>query len=403
MRKSSIQAAVAALVLSSAAMFVPNAHSADAAPKKKAWPSQMRELEKTLNDLLFDTSSDARFNDKKNFDTINKNAAKFAKLAGELNGKTAVPDKDPSLRMIGEDFAKEAKYAASAMAAGHREYARVMYGSITGYCIACHTRNPTGPQFTNFKVDSRLSGLKPLEKANYLAATRNFEPAFEEYEKVVKGGAVDSDTPFASERAVRGALGIAVRVKRDPDLALNLVDLVLKNAKTPFYLRERANQWKKSLLEWKAEKKKTGLSGEALYEEAIRVVGAAKATQKFPVDRSADVLYLRASSVVHDLLGTSMPGPLAAKANYLAGLCYEVLDDYGIRDFNEYYYMACIRADPHTVFARECYRRYEESVYFGYTGSSGTYVPADVRARLNEFELLSVPVATPKASDGGLQ
>jgi mono/diheme cytochrome c family protein len=403
MRSPVAKATLVALALTCAALVSVVARSEDSAPSKKAWPAQMRELEKTLNDLLFDTSSDARFSDKKNFATIDKNLAKFAKIAGELYGKTAAPDKDPSLRMISEDFAKESKYASDAMAAGHREYARVMIGSLTGYCIACHTRNPSGPQYTHVKLDSRLGGLKSLEKANYLAATRNFDQAFSEYEKIVKGGGEGGDSVFIGERALRGALGIAVRVKRDPELALKVVDVVASNPKTPFYLRERATAWKKSLVEWKNEKKKDGATGDAVYDEAVRLVGAAKAAQKFPADRSADVLYLRASSVVHDLLAVTPPGPLAAKANYLAGLCYEVLDDYGIRDFNEYYYRMCIRSDPHTVFARECYRRYEESVYFGYTGSGGTYVPADVRARLNEFELLSVPVSTPKAADSELQ
>jgi hypothetical protein len=101
------------------------------------------------------------------------------------------------------------------------------------------------------------------------------------------------------------------------------------------------------------------------------------------------MIYLRASAVLHELLGLAPKGELASKALYLAGLTYDVLNDYGIKDFSGFYYRSCIRTTPHTELAKECYRRYEEGVYFGYTGSGGTYIPADVRARLNELELLS--------------
>jgi mono/diheme cytochrome c family protein len=373
----------------------PNLYSAE---KNPVWATQMRSIEKTLNELLFDLSNETRFNDPKNFSAIDRNAEKFAVLARELNEKVAAPDKDPSLREIGDDFAKDARAAATAMKAGNRAYARVMLNASTGYCIACHTRNSSGPQFSALKIDARLDGMKPLEKADYLTATRNFDQAFLEYEKILKKSESGVGEAFLDEKAVRGALGIAIRVKHDPDLALALVNSLAANSKSPYFIRERAGQWKKSILEWKASAGKKA-SGESAYEEALKLIAEGKATQKFPVDRSADVLYLRASSLVHDLLSTGPKGPLLAKANYLAGLTYEVLDDYGIRNFNEYYYRACVRADPHTILAQECYRRYEESVYFGYTGSGGTYIPADVRARLSAVELLSVPPNGVKASE----
>lgn len=373
-------------------------------PEGTAWSSKMRALEHALNQVLIDISNDERFDDKKNFKSIERNVKELAKHAAavkEKNGRS--PDKDPSIDMIGSDFADEAAYAAKSYAAGHRAYARVILGSMTNYCVACHTRTNTGPSFAGIKIDPRIEGINPFAKGNYFVAIREFDRALAEFEKIAADGEKAKSRLFDYERALRAGLSVAVRVKRDPDVALRLVDYAIRNPGSPFFLREQAGEWKKSLLEWKAEKASKSTDAEKLFAEATRLTAKARETQKFPADRSADMLYLRASGVVHELLGLGPKGRMASNALYLAGLSYDVLNDYGIKDFSEYYYRDCIRISPHTDVAKACYRRYEESVYFGYTGSGGTYIPSDVRARLNSLELLSAPEADLKAKGSPLQ
>ncbi|MBS1962060.1 MAG: hypothetical protein JST04_07590 [Bdellovibrionales bacterium] len=372
--------------------------------KPKAWSAKMRELEAALGDVLFDISSDARFDDKKNFKKIEADAVRFAKLAHSVGDETSTaPDHDQGLGMVGSDFAQEADQAVKTLKAGHRAYARVILGTMTNYCVACHTRTNTGPSFNALKIDSRIEKLPALAKGSTLAAIREFDRALAEFERIVGDGTKMEGDVYDYERALRYGLSIAVRVKRDPDVALRLVEAAMKNAKAPYYLKAQAADWKKSIAEWKAEKPAAGGDAEKLLAEGARLVEKARSVQKFPADRSADIYYLRASGVVHEVLGLGPKGETAAKALYLAGLSYDVLYDYGVRDFGEFYYRACIRTTPHTNLARECYRRYEESVYFGYTGSGGTYIPSDVRARLNALELLSVPEPDPKASPAELR
>lgn len=373
-------------------------------PARAGWSQKMRALESTLNRLLIDISSDDRFNDKKNFKSIQKDANEFARLAHSIKSKSdGSPDKDLSLQLIGSDFASEATYAAKSLAAGHRAYARVILSSMTTYCIACHTRSGSGPQFSEAKLDPRLESLTPIAKGNYFIAVRNFDRAFAEFDKVASDPEKAATDPFEYERALRAGLSVAIRVKRDPALALKLVEDVIKNNKAPYFLREQAGDWKKSLLEWKADKPLVSKDPAKLFEEASRLVAKAKGIQKFPADRSADMIYLRASGVLHDLLGLSPSGTMASNALYLAGLTYDVLSDYGVKDFSEFYYRSCIRTSPHTELARACYRRYEESVYFGYTGSGGTFIPSDVRARLNELELLAAPPVPDKSTSPQMQ
>lgn len=364
-------------------------------PRDKNWQEKMIALETTLRDLLLDLTSDARFNDAKNITRIEKNAEKFAKLAHELRPDHSSPDADPSLRLIASQFAQEASLGAAAMKRGQREYARNHLKSMTSYCFACHTRSGATDLAARpgFEVPDSLT---PIEKANYLASTRRFDLSLQTYEAIVADAAGRDRKPFEWEAAVRSGLAVAVRVKKDPERALRIVQSVIDLPTAPFYFKEQAAAWKESLLKWKSEVKTRPLTEAGHFAHLTRLIGEAKKAQKYPADRSADMLFLRASSAAHDLLSYAPDGKHAAAALYTAGLSYEVLSSLDLWDIHEFYYLACIVKVPNTPQARECYRHYEQSVYFGYTGSGGTHLPDEVLERLKALDALSRPGSATK-------
>lgn len=367
------------------------------AASQNGWSPKMRELRDSYQDLLIDLSSDSRFNDPKNFGKIEKKAQKFAELARSINVATS-PDADPSLEIVVSQFAAEATHAAKTLRWGarSRNYARERLKSMTSYCVACHTRSPSGPQFDAVNVSSAVQSLRALERADFHAAVRKFDLALEDYESVLSDRASAQSRPFDWERAGRSALAIAIRVKKDPDRAIAIVDRILAAPKAPFYLREQATQWKVSLQSWKSDSKPKPQTEEGHYALAQQLVAEARAMQKFPLDRSADVLFLRASSAVHDLLSFAPNGARAADGLLLAGLCYEVLRDLNLWDQHEFYYLACVMKNPHSSTAQQCFRRYEESVFSGYTGSGGTSVPPEEREKLERLNQLAAPKGATK-------
>jgi hypothetical protein len=372
--------------------------------KPHAWASQMRVLEKTMGEILTDVSNDTRFASASGKKRIDRNAQKLAKIAKELKKKAATaPDQDPSILIFADRFAEDASHAALTFHQGQRSYARTVLRSLTNYCVACHTRTNSGPTFAGYSTDSLASSLKGVEKANYFAAIRQFESAQSEYEKIVANASIAKDRPIEWESAVRAGLAIAVRVRKNPDEALKIVDLVLGTPKSSYFLKEQAAAWKKSILKWKAEIPITPKNEEAYHSEAVRLMAEAKSAQAYPADRSADVLYLRAGAAAHDLLSYAPDGIYAADGFYLAGLSYEVLQNSGLWDVHEFYYLACIYRAPHTEKARVCFRNYEESVYAGYTGSGGTFLPARVQERIDSLAELSKPIDLKQKKSPGLQ
>lgn len=374
------------------AIISTNAVNAATTAKAPAWNQSMKELAQTLRTLLVDLNSDERFNSQKNFKTIQANANRFAKIAQGV-AHTASPDSDPSIAIIASLFAQEANHAAAHLALGHRAYAREALRSMTGYCMACHTRNNKGPDFNGLDLpaDTLAKSLRAVEAADFYASIRQFDRALTEYRKIISDASVSEHQPLDWARAVKSALAISVRVKKDPSLALDLVEKILATPRAPYYLKEQAASWKISLQQWKAETPVTPQTEEGYYAQSIKLIAAAKSAQKYPADRAADMLYLRASGAVHDLLGFKPRGQHFTEALFLAGLSYEVLRDLNLWDMHEFYYLACIQEGPHTEQARQCFKHYEENIYASFTGSGGTFLPDDIKLKLKKLDELSAP------------
>jgi hypothetical protein len=369
-----------------------------ASPASPSWSPKMKQMFELLGETLSDVSSDERFNDAKVRRKLEANAKKLSQLAHDIKDSSreaapAKPDQDPSLAIFAQLFAAEADRAYHALRNGHGDYARDLIRSIPGYCISCHTRNAAGSPSGGLPMPEPIKQLKTLERAEFFAASRQFDRAWDELKKAMDDGALAKARPFEWIKGARLALSISVRAKRDPDRALEITDKILASSSAPFYFKQNAAQWKKSLQDWKKEPKTEvgpeSQDAESVRKEAIRLLNLAHDTQKYPADQSADMIYLRASAAVHDLLMKTGDGPKSADALFMAGLSYEPLRPYPVGEVHEIYFESCIRRSPHTPLAENCYAKYEEAIFDGFTGSSGTNIPRDVQDRLKQLESLA--------------
>ncbi len=382
------------LCLVSLGLFSGNASVAADATRTPEWNKRMKAFSDAISELLPDVISQDRYNSPKNFQRIEKNVKVIADLAHNMPSKNASPleagsaDSDVSIPMISDLFKNEAKRAYQELKRGRRAYARTVLRALPNFCIACHTRS-SGADLSTLKNDPPATLVSRLERAEYFAATRQFDRALSEYEEVVADKNAASKRQIEWERAFRHSLSIAVRVKRDPARALGLVDRALASPTCPSFLKEDATQWQKSLVEWKAEPHRTSNTPDGILAEARSLLTKAHALQRFPADHSADMVYLRVSSAVHDLLRASPTNGHLAEGLFLLGVSYEALQDMELWSLHELYYESCIRKFPGTATARGCFRRYEESVYSGYTGSGGVSLPADVSQELTDLRKLS--------------
>ena len=356
-----------------------------------SWQAKMKALSQTMQELLPELTAK-----KPDIGKIKREAKNLSVLAHSIHQSTSknqasLPDRDPSVDIFSSMFEKETKRALESIEGGHVEYSRQVLRGVTGYCIACHTRNAQGPRFLRGGLTKRAASMEPIERAELFAATRQFDAALDEYKKLISDGNYAKDHPMDWERGLREAVAISVRVKKDPALSMEFINRVKGLPNVPEFVSQYVSIWKISTREWRNEPAPVAITDEGLNLLAAKLLSDARALQKYPVDHSGDILYLRASAVAHDLLSRAPNGPLASRALLMEGMAYEVLNNPLVWPVHEMYYEACVRKSPHTEIAQECYDRFESSVFFGYSGSGGTFIPPDIESTLEELKGLSYP------------
>jgi hypothetical protein len=376
-------------------LFLSTAHADDAA-KKQIVPETMQKLYKTLSEVLTSSSSEERFNNKSNRSQIEEQLKTLSTLAHSIKDKEFAGDKkDPTLSILSGYLSDETNSAYNAFKNGKMEYARNIIRSIPGTCIACHSRNNFGPQFDKLAIEPGDQILKPMERAEFYAGTRQFDRAEKDFLAIIENNEIASNDPYTWEHAIRQSLTIAIRVKKDFTLANKIITTALAQKNAAFTVKEDLTQWKKSIDKWSKEPKTTAKSEKGLYSEGMRLISEAHQLQKFQMDRSADILYLRASSVYYDLIQAAPNGKHVSEALLMQGICNEVLSPRGFQDLHRLYYEACIKKTPHSAIALDCYRHYERSTIQGFTGSAGTSLPEEIKQKLLDLFSLSMPKGTP--------
>lgn len=370
---------------------------AEEAKTQNKIPEKMQQLYAALGDILVYSSSPDRFSDKSNRSKIEDHLKTLSTLSHSMNDREFKGEKsDPTLSILSGYLNEETKTAYTAFKNGKTEFARGIVRGIPGTCIACHSRNDSGAQFDKLGIDPSDSNLKPLERAEFYAATRQFDRAEKEFLKIIEDDQIASTDPYTWEHAIRQSITIAVRVKKDPALAKKIVETALNSKKSAYYVRADLKQWKTSIEQWTKELKKTPKSENGFLAEGMRLITDAHKLQKYPMDHSADILYLRASNVFYDLIQKAPAGKHISQALMMQGVCNEVLSPRGFEDLHRLYYESCIRKSPHSPIAMDCYRRYEQSTILSYTGSAGTALPEEIKQKLLDLFTLSISKGSPE-------
>ncbi len=354
-------------------------------PQGQSWNQQMRNLGTDLSDLLPVAFDAEAFRDKANEPMIREKLRALDENAKAIQHSPMQTIVDPSVNFLSYDFHDQVKRVRESFAEGKKDYARYELISTSHFCIECHTRNATGPAFGAEKFNSGLMKLNPLDRAEYFTATRHFDNALDIYLDFFKGGLPKGNTALQSEKAALQALVITVRYQGDAQKAAKLTDAVQKSAHTPYYLKLAASAWDADIQAWIKENaaKKKGAKFDLKAPKSWIEKSQTRRFEKGAL--GGEVLALRSISSLNSALPTIQGKELRAEAFYLLGQSYlaSVFSEH--TNVGEKYLESCIRTFPKTPWAKKCYQKYEEVVYSNYTGSAGTFMPADEEIRLQDL------------------
>jgi limonene-1,2-epoxide hydrolase len=329
------------------------------------------ELDQILPYLL----NPREFHNPKNTDLIKERLSAISKISRTVTHEPAVKNQDPVLSFLAIGFQDEISRSVEAFNQGHREYARMNMLNVSAYCIECHTRTHSGPSLDTTSVESSWSKMRMIDQLDYLVATRQFERARKLANLITSNGLTENVNVFDLDRATRLGLLITVRYEQNPDHALQLINGLLKAPRLPFYLKSAAAEWKKQVLAWESNAKN---KMEPLAQARI----LAKNTQN-------EIDMLRIQALLNPIITEKMDPEALGESLYLLGVSYEVTKDIAMWSLHENYFEACIRKLPKSKWANQCYESLEKNIYFGYTGSRGTFIPDEVEQKLKELKKMT--------------
>lgn len=359
-----------------------------------AWAGGMQNMAEDVKKLLPFIYDGEAYREPKNKPQILTYLRDFARVTHTLpasHGKPFIGDDlliEYSLRNLKEDLNR----AAFALEAGQVEFSRTQAKATLNHCFRCHSVTQAGNSAA-WNLDQVVNfSLPPVEKADLLVATRKYDEALRYMEQLLTSGDLHKTRAFDFESLLRRYLALIIRVENAPQRALTEMERILGREDTPFYIAEQGLGWKKSLKEWalemKAKKKFKISTAQDMFAEVERRFKKAEMIQQYEKDHAGDVEYLRATAALHEGMKYATQSADQARGLYLLGKAYEVLDELGSWTLHESYYEACLLKDPKSPVGRRCFNRLEASLYMGYSGSSGTHLPTEERARLKRLRAL---------------
>jgi hypothetical protein len=355
-------------------------------------PVTMRQLYKAFKEL-----QPLLYNQQRFLDSSNK-----SKIASHLEAMTAVLNTTPSL---GHTKVKEPGFAAEfaglqrslqdaskAFGDGREQWALWRLRNVTNRCSTCHTSYKVAVTF----VDPTLSEdvENPFVRGELFLASRQFERA----SKAFFQAAADPQNDEHRMEALRKWIIIQTRVSPHPHEAIKQLKAVISTGRLLPFEQEEVREWLASLTLWAEETASaTPVSqlrkAENLLHQALILRNPADA-------QIGTVELLRATALLHQTLEQrELPSQEKRRALYLLGYAYSELPLFFVNELPEVYLEQCIREFPGSEDAKRAYRVYRELVLFEYTGSSGTHLPADMRAKLHELHNFSLGLI-PQSNQG---
>ncbi|HEX5037832.1 MAG TPA: hypothetical protein VFX30_11800 [bacterium] len=333
----------------------------------------------TLLELQEYAASPKPLRDPVNYSRLSRLIDRLAGIAHALPEMTV--KERPGLSAVGavyEDYLNDLK---AGLASGDSIALRNRIRTAAGFCFECHA-SASGTGFSDARKQAERLRLSPFQKAEFLAATGQFEDALKAYKGLLASGPAES-VPFVDlTRAVRNALILAVRVKQDAALAEEILGLVKKHEDLSASLGGTLGAWEKDLAAWMKDKSGKAVNAGDRLEKARSLVRRAESLQTYPADHAGDLSYLRAIASAQEALALGPNALQKAEAFSILAQAHFMLEDPLLWNLDGYYWEACVEAAPHTPQARECFQRWVQDMSFHYTGSFGNHLPEEASKKL---------------------
>jgi hypothetical protein len=241
--------------------------------------------------------------------------------------------------------------------------------------------------------DAKLAALPAAQRASLQVATRRFDDALATFEALFASPEVQ---PAELLEPMTEYLRVSIRVKQDLERPRPVLRQFAARGDLWSNLRGDVDDWQAALGRHadRPEAPPSLESARSLLDEAQRVL-------RYPTDRRGLVQQILAASEIHRYLEprSGETGRDIAEAYYLLGLIESRTNFSHFVSESDFYLETAIRLAPGDPIGQAAFDLLEEETVLGWTGSSGSHMPEDVRRNLDALRELVDGPSTPTDGD----
>ena len=362
----------------------------------------MRDVFNSFRQLVPYMSSEMKFRDPKNETEVMSALVSLdaAFLNAHKNKKLTSYGYKPTLEVIREHIGD----TKNAFMGHHKIFAFNRLKSTTSLCISCHSQlSSKGKGTFNsllYRYDEK-SFDSTYDFATFLLVTRNYEASLKQFEKCIDEEIVKfkkmreldpkiNMTPKLLINSLKKIVIIYTKILGQPEkLTIALKKYQSQNGLSRFV--------KSDIEDWIAQigdLKKEGIVGKtfdtkkqinSLLHGYLAKRGKA---QDVRMTGELDLGILVASGHLLRYLDGHSRAPEAPEMLYWISMGERQLSRNYFYDLSELYLKECIEKFPKTSFGKKCFKEYEETMIFGFTGSRGTDIPPAEQKELDRLKAL---------------
>ncbi len=310
-----------------------------------------------------------------------KNLAEHAHAIQGIAGRS-----DKGHQVLAAELSKSTMKAYKQFKDGNTSQTRFFLSDVVNTCFSCHTsRSSTEDSrfVVDFNKDLKWNEFDPLSQARFLALSRQFEAASKQYEKLFLSNELSADELINFDPLIE-YLVINIRVRGDAASVLKTLQSMKLDA-YPELVKKDLTAWVSALKADQAQKPK----GSSL-SQAKNHMKKALVSMEYPRDRVGLIHYIFASKLLHEVVQSKeVPAPEKADAYYHLGIAELGIGSPLFADEPNAYFEEAIRLQPKTALARKAFAQFQENILFSYTGSSGTNLPDDEKAKIEQLKSLA--------------
>ncbi|MCY4524544.1 MAG: hypothetical protein OXB84_07390 [Halobacteriovoraceae bacterium] len=255
-------------------------------------------------------------------------------------------------------------------------YAKHRLKVMNVLCISCHSQLPRKryPRIINkYSEITNKYIRRNRDKAMLSYFLRDYETSIKYFKKEFE------ETSNQNESVIRTILNIYVTNLDNENKAVKYLRSISNNKKTPKGIKKSAKEWTRELIK-PFNRKNDKKSVKKLISRVNNIKDELNINSRLAVEM------FRMKRTLNNYMTKKTNTKLMPEILYSLGLLTDRQGDIYLYSLGEMYLKKCIINYPKSDIAKDCYTAYKDSVYFGFTGSSGTHIPPDIKKELKTLE-----------------